>query len=83
MPIDDQTFARTIVQLLRTILDLQTTVAAMGLALKDREDAHFERDVGVHREALLARAAPLLARFDQAEAADLLDLLMRLNLPRQ
>jgi len=74
MAVDEKDFARTIVHLMRMIIDLQTTVTALGLVLKDR-DPTTEQQVGAHRAALLQRAAPLLARFEQAEAADLLAML--------
>lgn len=83
MAIDDQVYARTVVQLMRSIVDLQTTVAAIGLAMKDRGDASFEGDVGRHRAALLERAAPLLAMFERAEAADILAMLKQFNRPPQ
>lgn len=83
MAIDDEVYKKTVVHLLRAIIDLQTTVTAIGLAMKDRGDDQFEGDVGVHRAALLKRAAPVLAMFERAEAADILAMLQQFNRPPQ
>lgn len=86
MPIDDREFARTIALVFRKLILLQATVEALGLALKDR-DTDFEGEYQKQWQAHLPEVAPLLEAIDQlearADAATLLDMLKRFNLPMQ
>jgi len=78
MPIDDDVYARSIVHLMKLIVDLQSTVTAIGLVLKAR-DPDTEAEVGAQRAALLERAAPILRAFERADAAELLTMLQRFS----
>lgn len=84
--VDDEKFARTIALVFRKLLLLQTTVHALGRTLRDR-NPDFEREYDAHREAMLPQLAPLLAAIEAAEAradaAELLEMLKRFNLPLQ
>lgn len=86
MAIDEADFARTIAMVFRKLILLQTTVHAMGRAMKDR-DPEFEARYDAHRHETGARMAPLLAAIDQtearADAAQLLEMLKGFNLPLQ
>jgi len=84
MPIDDRDFARTIAQVFRKLILLQSTVQALGAALKDR-DPDLEAVYEAHRRPLLAAVAPLLEAIDQleakADAAEMLEVLKRFSGP--
>jgi len=78
--IDDEVYRRAIVQLVRKIADLEATIQAIGQVLIAR-DPDVEADLGRQRAAALERAAPGLALFERAEAADLLAMLKAFSRP--
>lgn len=70
----DDDLRRLFLEVLRQLVDLQTTVTAMGI-VGQQLDPQYEARVGAARQPLAEKSARVLALFEQVDADEWLRLL--------